>query len=234
MTTYVATQIGFATSWMNPFSVAIRAGPVGCSGAVGLGFPPSFMWSCFTLFGVVYYPSARAFRQTASGALADLRPGRPFPRVGEHLSRDRRGLPDGAQGRARRLLSRYRLGDLRSHSARLLHPEIATQFFATGLACGSRRTDLPAPGDVPQPDRRIRSATAPSALLGAALIVGFAKGVVLLLGGNDPHAPSLLNTILHFFGSLLDGLPGFAAAWSMYASRASSISSSPRAPAKPP
>ena len=53
LVTYVATQIGFATSWMNPFNVAI---------AQGIAEIPLFsgqelrmaMWGVFTIFGMVF------------------------------------------------------------------------------------------------------------------------------------------------------------------------------------
>jgi uncharacterized ion transporter superfamily protein YfcC len=53
-------------------------------------------------------------------------------------------------------------------------------------------------------------------MMGAALIVGFAKGLVLLLGGSDLATPSPLNTVLFFCASLLDGLPNALALWCMY------------------
>ncbi len=53
-------------------------------------------------------------------------------------------------------------------------------------------------------------------LLPAALIIGFARGIVYLMGGDDPSTPSLLNTLLHFGGESLGGLPGWFAAWLMF------------------
>jgi len=215
MTTYVATQIGFATSWMNPFSVAIAQGLSDVPVLSGSGFR-IIMWSCFTLFGVVYtlrhalfvkrHPERsptfvrdahfRELANTSPGTAADFRTGHKV------------------------VLAVFFLGIVWVTYGVIRHayyiPEIATQFFATGLACGLAGLIFRLPGmSLNRIAESFRDGA--SALLGAALIVGFAKGVVLLLGGNDPHAPSLLNTILHFFGSLLDGLPGFAAAWSMYA-----------------
>ena len=55
-----------------------------------------------------------------------------------------------------------------------------------------------------------------SELLPAAMIVGFAKGVVLLLGGDDPQQPSILNTVLHYAGQWLASLPDAIAALLMY------------------
>ena len=47
-------------------------------------------------------------------------------------------------------------------------------------------------------------------LLGAALVVGMAKGIVLVLGGDQASEPSVLNTLLHGAGQLLDGVPAAA------------------------
>ena len=53
LVTYVATQIGFATSWMNPFNVAIAQGiaeiPLFSGQELRMG-----MWAVFTLFGLVF------------------------------------------------------------------------------------------------------------------------------------------------------------------------------------
>ena len=48
------------------------------------------------------------------------------------------------------------------------------------------------------------------------LVVGFARGIVYLMGGDDPTVPSLLNTFLHFGSTSLNGLPVWLAAWMMY------------------
>ena len=51
MITYVATQIGFATSWMNPFSVAIAQGLAAVPVMSGTDFR-LVMWGTFTLLGI--------------------------------------------------------------------------------------------------------------------------------------------------------------------------------------
>jgi uncharacterized ion transporter superfamily protein YfcC len=54
-------------------------------------------------------------------------------------------------------------------------------------------------------------------LLPAALVVALAKGLVLLLGGDNPAKPSVLNTLLFHMGDGLSGLPTAVAAWLMLA-----------------
>jgi uncharacterized ion transporter superfamily protein YfcC len=52
-------------------------------------------------------------------------------------------------------------------------------------------------------------------MLPAVLVVALAKGLVLLLGGDNPGQPSVLNTLLHQMGQWLDGTPQALAAWGM-------------------
>ncbi len=53
LVTYIATQIGFATSWMNPFSVAIAQGIAGLPLMSGADYR-IVLWLLFTLFGIVF------------------------------------------------------------------------------------------------------------------------------------------------------------------------------------
>lgn len=52
LVTYISTQIGFATSWMNPFSVAVAQGVSGIPVLSGATYR-IVMWTFFTLFGVI-------------------------------------------------------------------------------------------------------------------------------------------------------------------------------------
>ncbi|MDM7859589.1 AbgT family transporter [Alteromonas sp. ASW11-36] len=79
-------------------------------------------------------------------------------------------------------------------------PEIATQFFAIGLLCGllaklSGRLTI----------NGISSAFQRGAaeLLPAALIVGMAKGIIIILGGDAVDQPSHLNTLLFYASGLI-------------------------------
>ena len=53
-------------------------------------------------------------------------------------------------------------------------------------------------------------------LVGAALVVGMAKGIVIVLGGTDATTPSVMNTVLYALGNAISGMPGMLAAWLMY------------------
>lgn len=92
-------------------------------------------------------------------------------------------------------------------------PEIAAQFFAVGIAtvaiarigCVASVTELM---------EAFRDGAAQ--LLPAALIVGAAKGIMLILGGDDPASPSLLNALLNGLGRVTAAVPDWLTAWAMY------------------
>ena len=180
--TYVATQIGFATSWMNPFSVAIAQGIADVPLLSGAGYR-GLLWVVFTGFGLFFtlrYANriripAEQRQQAADGALANSYNGVDSAILCAFVA----GLVWVIWGVTTRA---YYI------------PEIATQFLVMGLVCGvialiGRRLTANDLADAFKEGAKD--------LLPAALIVGFAKGLVLLLGGDDPTAPSVLNTILH-------------------------------------
>lgn len=198
MITYMASQIGFATSWMNPFSVAVAQGIAGLPLLSGAGFRIA-MFACFVAVGIgftLWY--ARRYRQTGAAGSAEFAAA-PLQWV------DRLVL----------------LGVLASVVwivwgvvARGYYiAEIASQFVALGLFCGL----------VGVLGRRLDSEAAVQAfiegarqLVPVALVIALAKGLLYLLGGSDPHAPSALNTLLHAMGSALQGAPELLAAQGMF------------------
>lgn len=213
MITYVATQIGFATSWMNPFSVAIAQGVSGVPVMSGAPFRIG-MWAVFTLIGIIY-----TWRY-AAGIKKD-----PLKSVSyESDSYFRKEMKTGE------LKVRFTLG----HGLVLLTiaagiawivwgvvehayyiPEIASQFFTIGLAAGliavffklnNMKVDDIAEGFI----------EGAKDLLPAALVVGMAKGIVIILGGDSPDAPSVLNTMLFGAGQVIGDFPAALSAWFMY------------------
>jgi len=209
LVTYVATQIGFATSWMNPFNVAI---------AQGIAEIPLFsgqelrmvMWAVFTLFGLVF-TMRYAAKIKANPALSL-----------SYQSDLRQRSQHSAQ-----VISQYQLLDsviLLAFFAGLgwiiwgvtsreyYIPEIASQFFTIGIVIGviaviGRRMSV---NDVAEGFKQ-----GAAELLPAAMIVGMAKGMLLLLGGGDPQTPSVLNTLLYYSAQSLQDLPAYLSAWLM-------------------
>jgi uncharacterized ion transporter superfamily protein YfcC len=218
LVTYVATQIGFATSWMNPFSVAVAQGISGVPVGSGAGLR-MVMWALFTAFGIAY------LMRYAARVKAD--PARSLTRAA-----DLRHFPPAAGGEGPNpgaradALGRADLGVLAVVFASMVWvswgvlawgwyiPEIASQFFTMGLVSALLAWLARLPGcDANSLAAAFRRGMAE--MLPAVLVVALAKGLVLLLGGDNPGRPSVLNTLLHHMGQGLDGMPQALAAWSM-------------------
>jgi len=220
LVTYVATQIGFATSWMNPFSVAVAQGiagvPVGSGAALRMG-----MWAVFTAFGIVY------LMRYAATVKAD--PARSLTRAADlrHFAQvEGAGVAATTTGPLGQRLAGVDVLILLVVAACMVWvswgvlawawyiPEIASQFFTMGLACALLAWVARLPAcDANSLAAAFRRGMAD--MLPAVLVVALAKGLVLLLGGDNPGQPSVLNTLLYQIGQSLDGTPQALAAWGM-------------------
>ncbi len=202
MVTYVATQIGFATSWMNPFSLAIAQGIAGLPLLSGMEFR-LVLWLVFTLTGLaltLHYAARHHSVPAEPSAAAAHTVQAPL------LHGDRWIIA------ALFLTIAWMIWGVVAAGYYL--PEIATQFAVLGVAAGLlgcvfRLNGLTANAAVEAFRRGAME------LLPAAMVVGFARGIVFLLGGDDPTAPSLLNTFLYHASAALSGLPAALAAWLM-------------------
>lgn len=209
LVTYVATQIGFATSWMNPFNVAIAQGIAEIPLLSGSNLRIA-MWGVFTLFGIVF-----TMRYAAKI--------KAQPELSLSFTSDqklRSAQRDSAKNQYNALDSVILLAFFAGLiwiiwgvTARQYYiPEIASQFFTIGVVIaviaviGKRLSMNDAANGFKQ---------GAAELLPAALIVGMAKGIVLLLGGDSPESPSVLNTLLYYSGQALEGLPAYVSAWLM-------------------
>lgn len=213
LVTYVATQIGFATSWMNPFSVVVAQGIAGLDVMSGAGLRVA-MWGVFTTVGAVFaYRYAVRIRHAPETSLTYK---------ADQWLRDMKA-PDGEDSRfnlGHALILFIILGGIAWVAwgvgvHQYYFPEIAAQFFAIGIAAAIvarlfrlNGMDLNACGEAFR-DGAVQLAP-------AAIIIGFAKGIVVLLGGDDASEPSVLNTALYGMAHLTEGLPGHIAAVGMY------------------
>ena len=221
MVTYGASQIGFATSWMNPFNVAIAQGMAGLPVLSGAGFRFG-MWLFFTAIGTAFV-LWHALRVRANPERS------PTHRTDDYFRR----LPGAASGRD--AAPSFTVGDrvvvavflagmawvIWGVTARGYYiAEIATQFLAIGLACGLVGVAFGLRGmRLNAVAESFRDGAAQ--LVGAALVVGMAKGIVLVVGGGDPTQPSVINTVLQEVGGLLRDFPSAASAGAMYAFQSS-------------
>ena len=211
--TFVASQVGNATSWMNPFGVAVAQGIAGVPVLSGASFR-MVMWVIVTGLGAgatMWYGR----RVKKNPLLSTVRDSDEYFR--EHAEKD------NAKGG-------LKLGDwfvLASFVAGIVWiiwgvmekgyyiPEIASQFFVMGLAAGVIGAVFKLNG-MKINDIASSFGEGVAGIAGAAVVVGMAKGFLLVLGGTDAGKPTVLNSILHATGGLLAGLPQMVTAWFMY------------------
>ena len=204
LVTFFATQIGFATSWMNPFSVIVAQSVAGLPPMSGVTLRLA-MWSTFTLVG-----AALTLRYALTHRAA--------------VDSSQMASMEGARRSDQLILLVLALTlawVIWGVSVRQYYlPELAAQFFAMGLASGSiawiaQRRLASSARQLSANDLAAAFTSGAAQMLPVALIVGLAKALLLMLGGTDPSLPSVLNTLLFHMAQALDGLPAALAAWLM-------------------
>lgn len=214
MITYCATQIGFATSWMNPFSVAIAQGIAGIPILSGAGFR-IFLWVGFTAVGILYtWFYAKKIRKNP--LLSVAYESDEFYR-NDFTGKDIKDIKFTLGHKL--VLSTIVLGMVWVVYGVIKYeyyiPEIATIFFAMGLASGIIGVIFKL-NNMSINDISISFREGAKDLVGAAIVVGMAQGIVLVLGDSSPVNNSVLNTLLHGMGTALSGLSSGLNAWFMY------------------
>jgi len=188
--TYGASQIGFATSWMNPFSVAIAQSIAGLPPLSGAGFR-LVMWLAFTLIYIVWFMWRAERLRKAANPVA-------LTNALEHAF---------GHGHLLVVLTLFAgmvwiIWGVTTQNYYLR--EIATQFFViaiVGMVLGSV-FKLNQAGLNDYVDAFKNGA---SQLLPAALVVGVAQGIILMLGGASPDKPTVINTLLHHAAAAIAG-----------------------------
>ena len=214
MCSYVATQIGFGTSWQNPFGLAVAQGIAGIPVMSGAWFRIP-LWIIFTALTCVF-----TMRYAAKV--------KKNPKLSVAYESDQEYREDfGKNGKAD---IPFTFG----HKLVLLTilicmiwtiwgvvtqgyyiPEIASQFFVMGLVSGiiglifhlngMQINDIPRAFDHGAAD-----------LLGAAMCVGMAQGIIIILGGTSATDGTVLNTILYTISNGMKNFPPVISAWLMY------------------
>lgn len=212
--TYVASQVGNAASWMSPFSVAVAQGIAGIPVLSGATFR-LVMWFVITALSALYL-SIYAER---------IRKNPMKSEVYESDAHFRDQIQKTTDEKKPFLLAHKLI--LIEMLAVLIWiiwgvtqkgyyiPEIASQFFVMGLAAGVIAV-LFKLDDMGWNDIAKSFQGGAADLAGTAIVVGMAKGILLVLGGSDANMPSALNTMLHSVGGLLSGVPAMVGAWAMY------------------
>ncbi|WP_018981954.1 putative basic amino acid antiporter YfcC [Salinimonas chungwhensis] len=198
LVTYVATQIGFATSWMNPFSIAIAQSiadiPVFSGASVRIA-----AWLCFTAAGLIF------LLRYAAKTRAEKAPP-------EHPMAHRLVLTDKLILMSFITVIGWVIWGVIVRQYYI--PELAAQFFTLGVVVAIIARVGQGTSFSQSADKFVDGA---QELLPAALLVALAKGIVLLLGGNDLQAPSVLNTVLFHCAAALSSAPDLLTAWGMFA-----------------
>ena len=215
LVTYVATQIGFGSSWMNPFSVGIAQGIAGVDVFSGAGFR-MVMWVVFTALGcgmTMFY--AAKVKKTPEISVAY---------ESDQYFRDQNektGIDEGHSFGIGHILVLVTLAVtvvwvIWGVMAKGYYmAEIATQFFIMGIVAGVIGVIFHL-NDMKVNDIAVSFKDGAKDLIGAALVVAMAQGIMQVLGGSDPTTPTVINTIMYGISQALAGLSGAAAAVLMY------------------
>ena len=189
--TYCATQIGFGTSWMNPFGLAIAQGIAGVPVMSGAGFR-IVMWIVFTAAGILFTMAyAHKIKKNPLASVAY---------ESDAYYRDQMTQGDDKEvpftfGQALVLLVVlatiiWTVWGVVTQGYYI--PEIASQFFVMGLAAGIIGCVFHL-NDMTASDVASSFQSGAADLVGAALVVGMAKGIVIVLGGTEATTPSVMN-----------------------------------------
>ena len=212
--TFVASQVGNAVSWMSPFSVAIAQGIAGIPVLSGAKFRLA-LWFVGTAL-------AAAYMMIYAGKIRKD-PKKSVVYETDAYFRDRLGQTTEEE-------KQFTLG----HKLILLEmlavlvwiiwgvttkeyyiPEIASQFFVMGFVAGLTAVFFKL-NNMGFNDMASAFQGGVADLAGTAVVVGMAKGILLVLGGSDATVASTLNTILYGIGNALKGVPAVVTAWFMY------------------
>ncbi|KAF1303292.1 putative basic amino acid antiporter YfcC [Enterococcus saccharolyticus] len=212
--TYVASQIGNATSWMSPFSVAVAQGIAGIPVLSGATFR-LIMWFVITSLAAAYMMIyAERIRKNPSSSIVY----KTDEYFRQHIEKNVNESKTFKLGHKLILVEMlivlvWIIWGVTQKGYYI--PEIASQFFVMGLFAGILAVIFKV-GDMGINDIASSFQSGAADLAGTAIVVGMAKGILLVLGGSDASQYSTLNTVLHSIGNLLTGVPAVVGAWAMY------------------
>lgn len=214
MCSYVATQIGFGASWQNPFSLAVAQGIAGIPVMSGAWFRIP-MWILFTGIAVVFTTRyAMKIRKNPQLSVAY----ESDEEYRQEFMKKNNEMPPFTLGHKLVILTVFgcvvwTIWGVVTKGYYI--PEIASQFFVMGLVAGIIGVVFHL-NDMKLNDIARSFDHGAADLLGAAMCVGMAQGIIIILGGTDPTEGTVLNTILHNIGSSMQGFPPVISAWLMY------------------
>lgn len=212
--TYVASQVGNAASWMSPFSVAIAQGIAGIPVLSGASFRLA-MWFIVTALSaaymMVYAERIRKKPELSAVYETDVY----FRNRIENTNEEEMEFTTGHKLILLEMMA-VLIWIVWGVTVKAYYiPEIASQFFVMGIIAGIIAVIFKL-NNMTINDMASSFQGGVADLAGTAVIVGMAKGILLVLGGSDANIASALNTILYSIGNVLHGVPTFLAAWGMY------------------
>lgn len=212
--TFAASQIGNATSWMSPFSIAIAQGIAGLPALSGAGYR-IFLWVVISILAcgfIMLY--ARYIKRNPTKS--------PTYHTDEYF-RSQVAEQDPAAFEFnlghKIVLIELLLGLVWIVYGVMAHgysvPELAGQFFVMGLVAGITGVIFNLE-EMSINDLAYSFKDGVRDLAPTAVVVGMAQGILLTLGGSDAGQFSAMNTILYSVGNALQGVPQYLGAWLMY------------------
>jgi len=214
MCSYVATQIGFGSSWMNPFSLAVAQGVAGIPVMSGAAFR-IVVWFIFTGIAIAF--------TMAYAVKIKKDPTRSVSYESDAYYRENFAAKSGEEvpftlGHKLIILTivltiAWTIWGVITQGYYI--PEIASQFFVMGLVSGIIGVVFKL-NDMHLNDIAKAFDKGAADLLGAALCVGMAQGIIIILGGTSATDGTVLNTILHAIGEGMKNFPTVLSAWLMY------------------
>ncbi len=222
----MATQIGFATSWMNPFGVAIAQGVADVPVYSGAWYR-MILWVVFTTIGIAYtYSYAKKIKEDPTKSITYVNDKNNYQEAIANSDDSVKPAEKFSLGHGLVLLT-IALGIVWIIWGVIEHayyiPEIATQFFTMGLISGIIGVIFKL-NNMTVNDIAGSFKEGAQDLVGAALVVGMAQGIILVLGGTDPESGTVLNTVMNWVGGAIGNFPAAISAWLMYVFSQSLIS----------
>lgn len=213
--TYVASQVGNAASWMSPFSVAVAQGIAGIPVLSGASFR-LVMWIIITALAAGYMMVYAEKIRKKPELSAVYKTDEYFRDRLENANEEERKFTLGHKLILLEMLA-VLIWIVWGVTVKAYYiPEIASQFFVMGFVAGVIAVVFKL-NNMTINDMASSFQGGVADLAGTAIVVGMAKGILLVLGGSDANVPSALNTVLYSIGNALNGVPAAVAAWSMYA-----------------
>lgn len=212
--TYVASQVGNAVSWMSPFSVAVAQGIAGIPVLSGASFR-LVMWFIVTGLSAAYMMYyAEKIRKTPELSVMHESDEHFRSRI-ENTTQEEMEFNLGHKLVLLEMLAVLIWIIWGVTSKGYYIPEIASQFFVMGFVAGVIAVIFKL-NEMTINDMASSFGGGVSDLAGTAVVVGMAKGILLVLGGSDANVASSMNTMLYSIGQALEGVPTTIAALCMY------------------